>query len=261
MRHAPVALLGVFVILSVAGPSLVRRSPVRQNLELRFASPGTEGYLLGTDEFGRDVAARLVWGTRAAFITSGSGVLIAAAIGIPLGLLAALERRILDRIISLLIDATLSFPGVLLAVALIAALGSGALQISIALGIMFAPLFARTVRAQTLAVSREGYVELSHGVGSSALRTVGMHILPNVIPSTLVIATSSFALCITIEAALSFLGLGSQPPTPTWGLMLREARNYLQIAPHLALLPGMTLALCVFSLNSVGDRIAARFSE
>ncbi len=256
IRVFAVAILVAAAPAAVLVPALSPYSPTEQNLERRFAPPGSEGHLLGTDEFGRDVATRLAWGAWAAAQTAGGGVLLAALIGVPLGVAAGLERRVLDPVIALLVDAALSFPGVLLAVAIIAALGSGAVQVSIALGIMFAPLFARTVRAETLSVSNEGYVELSRGLGTPTLRRICMHIVPNVLPNVLVIATSSFAICITIEAALSFLGLGSAPPQPTWGLMLRDARNYLGIAPHLAILPGVALGLCVFALNTVGDALS-----
>ncbi len=256
MSRIGITILALVIIAAVLGPMVSPYSPVRQNLERRFESPGASGHILGTDEFGRDVATRLVWGARSAFMTAGSGVLLAAVIGLPLGLVAGLERRVLGPVIMLLVDAMLSFPGILLAVALIAVLGSGAFQVSIALGIMFAPLFARTVRAETLSVSQEGYVDVSRGLGTPVRRTVAMHILPNVMPNVLVIATSSFALCITIEAALSFLGLGSQPPTPTWGLMLREARNYLHVAPHLAVLPGLLLGVSVYGLNTFGDALS-----
>ena len=247
------------VLAALFAPAVSPYTPVQQNLERRFEPPGAEGHILGTDEFGRDVATRLAWGARAAFATAGAGVVLAALVGVPLGLAGGLERRVLDKVLMLLIDAALSFPGVLLAVALIAVLGSGATQVSIALGVLFAPLFARTVRAETLSVSQEGYVDVSRGLGTPAHRTVAMHILPNVMPNVLVIATSSFALCITIEAALSFLGLGSQPPTPTWGLMLREARNYLHVAPHLAILPGVVLGLSVYGLNTLGDTLSRLF--
>ncbi|MFP4643734.1 MAG: ABC transporter permease [Spirochaetales bacterium] len=259
MSRIGTIIIVLILAAAVFGPVVSPYSPVQQNLERRFEPPGAAGHILGTDDFGRDVATRLAWGARSALSTAGSGVLLAALIGLPLGLAAGLERRVLGPTIMLLVDAILSFPGILLAVALIAVLGSGALQVSVALGIMFAPLFARTVRAETLSVSQEGYVDVSRGLGTPAYRTVAMHVLPNVMPNVLVIATSSFALCITIEAALSFLGLGSQPPTPTWGLMLREARNYLDNAPHLAILPGLALGLSVYGLNTSGDALSRRF--
>lgn len=253
VRYIAVVILVAATLSALLVPLLSPYTPTGQDLENRFAPPGSEGHVLGTDEFGRDVATRIAWGARAAAQTAGGGVLLAALIGVPLGLGAGLERRVVDPVIALVVDAALSFPGVLLAVAIIAVLGSGAVQVSVALGIMFAPLFARTVRAETLSVSQEGYVELSRGLGTPTLRRICMHIVPNVLPNVLVIATSSFAICITIEAALSFLGLGSAPPQPTWGLMLRDARNYLGVAPHLAILPGVVLGLCVFSLNTLGD--------
>ena len=254
--YIAVAILVAAALSALLVPAFSPYTPTEQHLELRFAPPGSEGHLLGTDEFGRDVATRLAWGAWAAAQTAGGGVLLAALIGVPLGVAAGLERRVIDPVIALVVDAALSFPGVLLAVAIIAVLGSGAVQVSIALGIMFAPLFARTVRAETLSVSQEGYVEISRGLGTRTLRRICMHIVPNVLPNVLVIATSSFAICITIEAALSFLGLGSAPPQPTWGLMLRDARNYLSVAPHLAILPGVVLGLCVFALNTVGDALS-----
>lgn len=253
--------LAVVILLLVAGYGLVvpivsGHAPTDQRLALRLSPPGTVGHLLGTDEFGRDVATRLAYGARAAAGTAGTGILFALVLGVPLGIAAGLERRIIDPLVSLLIDAMLSFPGVLLAIALLTVLGAGSGQVSLALGLMFAPLYARTTRSETLSVSAEPFVTVSRGLGSHPLYTVWLHILPNVLPQALVLSASVAAVSITIEAALSFLGLGIAPPAASWGLMLRDARNYLGTAPWLAILPGAMLGLSVFSLNTLGDAFA-----
>lgn len=236
-------------------------TPTGQRLSVRLSPPGTDGHVFGTDEFGRDVATRMAYGARAAAGTASGGILIAILLGLPLGIAAGLERRVLDPAVSLLIDAMLSFPGVLLAIALLTVLGSGSGQVALALGLMFAPLYARTSRSETLAVSAEPFVTVSRGLGSHPMHTVWLHILPNVIPQAVVLSASVAAISITIEAALSFLGLGVAPPTASWGLMLRDARNYLGTAPWLALLPGIMLGFSVFSLNTLGDTMAERLLQ
>ncbi|TVQ25447.1 MAG: ABC transporter permease [Spirochaetaceae bacterium] len=257
-RFAGVVLV-LLICFAVFTPLISPYTSTEQNIAMRLSAPGTEGHVFGTDEFGRDVATRMAFGTRSAALTAGGGVLLALFIGIPLGIAAGLERRVLDPVLSLVIDALLSFPGVLLAIALLAVLGTGTAQVSLALGIMFAPLYARTARSETLAVSAEPFVTVSKGLGSHPLYTVWLHVLPNVLPQALVLSASVAAVSITIEAALSFLGLGLAPPAASWGLMLRDARNYLGTAPWLALLPGIQLGLSVFALNTLGDALAERF--
>lgn len=251
-----VTVLVVVVVFAVYAPLLVAHAPTAQNLDARFQPPGTEGHLLGTDELGRDVLSRIVYGSRASLGVGGIAVLLSSSVGMALGLVAALAGGVVEDTITILADAVLSFPTILLAIAVVSVLQYGMLQVGAAIGVVFIPVFARLVRAETKAVREEGYFRSSRALGSSLLRTVALHVLPNVLPRVVVQATITFALAIVIESSLAYLGLGTQPPNPSWGLMLRDARNALFHAPWLSVFPGLVLALTIFSLNFLGDRLA-----
>jgi ABC-type dipeptide/oligopeptide/nickel transport system permease subunit len=255
-----VGFVALVVISAVAAPLIAPFDPVAQDLDARFVGPGEQGHPLGTDDFGRDVASRLIYGSRSTLLVGFTAVGLAVALGLLIGLAAGLSQGPLDGALMLLMDAVLSFPTVLLAITVVSVFGYGIVQVMMAVGVIFTPVFARLVRAETLAVKREEYVEASRALGSPARRTVLMHILPNVLPKIIVQASITFALAVVIEASLSFLGLGTQPPEPSWGLMLKDARNYLLRAPWLALYPGIAVALTVLSLNIIADALAERFS-
>lgn len=255
-----VGFVAVVVISAVAAPLIAPFDPVAQDLDARFVGPGEQGHPLGTDDFGRDVASRLIYGSRSTLLVGFTAVGLAVALGLLIGLAAGLSEGLLDGALMLLMDAVLSFPTVLLAITVVSVFGYGIVQVMMAVGVIFTPVFARLVRAETLAVKREEYVEASRALGSPARRTVLMHILPNVLPKIIVQASITFALAVVIEASLSFLGLGTQPPEPSWGLMLKDARNYLLRAPWLALYPGIAVALTVLSLNIIADALAERLS-
>lgn len=255
-----VGFVALVVISAVAAPLIAPFDPVAQDLDARFVGPGELGHPLGTDDFGRDVASRLIYGSRSTLLVGFTAVGLAVVLGLLIGLAAGLSQGPLDGALMLLMDAVLSFPTVLLAITVVSVFGYGIVQVMMAVGVIFTPVFARLVRAETLAVKREEYVEASRALGSPARRTVLMHILPNVLPKIIVQASITFALAVVIEASLSFLGLGTQPPEPSWGLMLKDARNYLLRAPWLALYPGIAVALTVLSLNIIADALAERFS-
>lgn len=244
----------------MAAPVIAPFDPVDQDLDARFVGPGEAGHPLGTDDFGRDVASRLIYGSRSTLTVGFTAVGIALSLGLVIGLISGLAEGIVDSALMLLMDAVLSFPTVLLAITVVSVFGYGVLQVMMAVGVIFTPVFARLVRAETLAIKREEYVEASRALGSPPLRTVWLHILPNVLPKIIVQASITFALAVVIEASLSFLGLGAQPPEPSWGLMLKDARNYLLRAPWLALYPGIAVALTVLSLNIIADALSERFS-
>ena len=253
--------LAVTVLLMVAlfalyAPGIAAHSPTAQNLEARFLPPGSEGHRLGTDELGRDVFARVVYGSRASLAVGTVAVLLSVSVGLALGLTAALAGGLVEDAISVLADAILSFPTILLAITVVSVVQYGILQVGAAVGVVFTPVFVRLVRAETKAIREEGYYLSSRALGSSLMRTVALHVLPNILPRVVVQATITFALAIVIESSLAYLGLGTQPPNPSWGLMLRDARNALFHAPWLSVFPGMLLALTVFSLNFLGDRLA-----
>ncbi|RTZ99837.1 MAG: ABC transporter permease, partial [Deltaproteobacteria bacterium] len=233
--------------------------PTVQNLDDRF-SPPSRTHLLGTDNLGRDIFSRIIFGSRAALIVGIVAVTIAVIIGSVVGLIAALSREITDNILMLLMDSLLSFPTILLAITVVSFFGYGLFQVMIAIGIIFSPIFARLVRAEALVIKTEGFVEASRSLGSSTFKIVYKHIIPNLLGKVIVQCSITFALTIVIEASLSYLGLGTQPPTPSWGLMLKDARNYLALAPWMAIYPGLALALTVFSFNILGDVLSERLN-
>lgn len=253
-------VLVILIATALAAPLLSPFDPTEQRLQQRFLSPGSEGHPLGTDEFGRDVLSRLIHGSRAALTVGGVSVGIGLAVGLVVGLAAGLGGRAADGTLMLLMDSLLSFPTILLAITVVSVFGYGLVQVMLAIGIVFSPVFARLVRAETLGIKEEGYFEASRAIGSPLVKTIVLHVLPNILPRLIVQASVTFALAIVIEASLSFLGLGTQPPEPSWGLMLNNARNYLHNAPWLALYPGLAIALSVLSFNLLGDALSERFS-
>jgi len=251
-------IITIIVAAALAAPLVASHSPTAQNLDLRYARPGTKGHLLGTDNFGRDVFSRVLYGSRSALLVGSVSVSIALSIGMVLGLIAGVKEGVAGNIIMLLMDSLLSFPTILLAVAVVAFLGYGLAQVMIAIGIIFSPVFARIVRAETLAIKAEGYVESSRALGTSTPKMIYLHYLPNMIGKVIVQAAITFALSVVIEASLSYLGLGTQPPNPSWGLMLKDARNFLHNAPWLAIYPGAAIAVTVLSFNVLGDTLAEK---
>ena len=248
--------VGYIVVLAAAAaaaPLLAPADPLLQDLPARFAPPGSPAYPLGADDFGRDVLSRIIYGARAALLVGLVSVGIALAIGLVIGLTAGLLEGPVDSALMLLMDAVLSFPTVLLAITVVSVFGYGLAQVMAAIGVIFSPLFARIIRAETLTLKHEPYVMSAYALGTPLRRIVVVHLLPNMLPKIVVQCTVAFALAIVIEASLSFLGLGAQPPQPSWGLMLRNARNYLFDAPWLAFYPGLAIGLTVFSFNLLGD--------
>lgn len=240
---------------AVAAPLIAPYNPTEQRVEDRF-KPSSTTHMLGTDNFGRDILSRLIYGSRSALLVGIVAVTIAVTIGMIVGLIAGLANRHIDNVLMLLMDSLLSFPTILLAITVVSFLGYGLLQVMLAIGIIFSPVFARLVRAETLVIKTEAYVEASRALGSPIFKTVYKHIIPNLLGKVVVQCSITFALTVVIEASLSYLGLGTQPPEPSWGLMLKDARNYLAIAPWMAIYPGMALALTVLSFNILGDTLS-----
>lgn len=224
------------------------------NLANRLQLPSLK-HPLGTDHLGRDLLVRIIFGARIAILVILTSVTIAVVLGTTIGLLAGYIGGYVDLIVSRIVDALMSFPAVLLALAIVTVLGPGLESVIIAIGIAEAPIFARLSRG-LVAVEKENlYVEAARAIGASHIRILVKHILPNIAGPLLVQATFTSSSAILWEAALSFLGLGVQPPTPSWGLMMAEARAYMRVAPHAIVFPGLAIFLLVFSINTLGEKL------
>jgi peptide/nickel transport system permease protein len=263
MARRPLPMFGLvvvvaFVVVAVAAPRLAPYPPARTDFAA-LRQPPSARYLLGTDEIGRDQLSRVIFGARASLQAGVIGVLIALALGVPLGLVAGYYGGLLDEVIGRLTDAMLAFPFLILAVAMAAALGPSLTNAMIAIGIASAPTFVRLTRAQVMAVRAEDYVQAAVGLGAGDLRVLARHVLPNAFPPILVQATVTIAGAIIAESALSFLGLGVQPPTPSWGGMLNVAKNFLVQAPWMAIWPGLSIFVTVLAFNLVGDGLRDAF--
>lgn len=242
----------VAALAAVAGPSLTPFSPSAQDLPMRLEGP-TRAHPFGLDELGRDVLSRILAGARISFLVGIVVVSVSAAVGTVLGAMAGYFGGVLDDIISRVIDTLLAFPGLLLAIALVAVLGPSLGSVLFALTIIGWVGYARLVRGQVLRAREFEYVQAARALGAAAPRVLFRHIVPAAMPVVVVQATLGMAGAVISEAALSFLGLGVQPPTPSWGTMLNGGRTHLLDAPHLTLFPGLAIALLVLGFNFLGD--------
>lgn len=248
----------VLVVMAVAtavfAPAIAPRDPIRPDfLNVRQAPSAT--YRLGTDDLGRDILSRVIWGARASLLAGVISVSIAVGVGVPLGLVSGYFRGRLDEFIMRLTDALLAFPFLILAIALAAALGPSLQNAMIAIGIVTTPGFIRLTRGQVLAAREEEFVQAARAAGASDPRIMFLHILPNSLAPLLVQASLAIATAIIAESALSFLGLGQQPPAPSWGSMLNTAQSFLERAPWMAIWPGLAIFVTVLSFNLVGDAL------
>ncbi|WP_127523246.1 ABC transporter permease [Mesorhizobium sp. Z1-4] len=253
-RRAVLVALSVFiviVVLCVLAPLVAPADPAKMSVRARLTPPGGD-FLLGADAFGRDVFARLLHAGRVS-LTIGLGVAaLASAIGITIGLVAGFFRR-LDAPLSRLIDAMMAFPDILLAIALVSILGGSIVNVVLALSIVYAPRIARIVRASTLVIRELPYVEAAVALGSSTLTIMTTHVLRNIVSPIIVQATFIFAYAMLAEAGLSFLGVGIDPSTPSWGIMINEGRQYIDQAAFLILFPGIAISVSVLALQLIGD--------
>ncbi|MBV8492760.1 MAG: ABC transporter permease [Alphaproteobacteria bacterium] len=254
-RRAAMIGLGIvvfFILLAAMAPLVSPYDPLATNWAT-VRKPPSAAHLFGTDEIGRDVLARIVWGSRASLLAGLVSVMLALAAGVPIGLVSGYAGGALDATVMRLIDAMLAIPFLILAIALAAFLGPSLTNAMIAIGITQTPIFARLTRGQVLQVKHEDYIEAARAVGNPHLRIVLRHMLPNIVPPLLVQATLATAAAIIAEASLSFLGLGQQPPNPSWGSMLNTAKNFMAQAPWMAIWPGLAIFTLVLSLNLFGD--------
>ena len=256
LRHkgavAGMVVIAIFIVIALLAPIIVPYDPIATSWTL-VRKPPSALHWFGTDELGRDILARAMYGARASLLAGAISVGIACGLGVPLGLLAGYRGGFIDALISRITDAMLACPFLILAIALAAFLGPSLSNAMIAIGITTTPIFIRLPRGQTISVKVEDYVDAARAMCNPPWRIALFHILPNILPALLVQATLSIAAAIIAEAALSFLGLGQQPPAPSWGSMLNAAQRFLTQAPWMALRPGLAIFLVVLSFNLVGD--------
>jgi peptide/nickel transport system permease protein len=247
-------IIAVFLALALFAPLIAPGDPNKTQLLRSLESPSLDS-LLGRDQLGRDILSRIIFGARTSFLIGAMATGIATAIGILLGLVAGFYGRITDTVIMRLVDIMLSFPEFLVALIVVGVLGPGFYNVILSISIVFVPRFVRLMRASTLSVKENDYVEAAFAIGASNLRILFKHILPNSIAPVIVQATLLIGYAVTIAAGLGFLGLGAQPPLSEWGAMLSDGRAYIASAPHIATFPGLAIMLTVVGFNLVGDSL------
>jgi len=246
------AIIFLMIFVAIFAPVVAPYSPIEQNLKERLQPPSLK-HLFGTDEFGRDIFSRVIYGSRTALMVGIIVAAISAAIGVTLGLISGYFGGIVDEVIMRLVDIVWSFPSLILALAIVVILGPGLINAMIAIALVGWASYARVVRAETLSVKEELFVEAARAIGETDLRILISYIFPNVLSSVLVLVTYNIPSAIITASSLSFLGLGAQPPSPDWGLMLSTARTYLTIAPWYSIFPGLAIMITVLGFNFVGD--------
>ncbi len=246
------AIIGLTALIGLVGPAFITADPVAMDFGALLKGP-SRAHWLGTDQFGRDELARLVWGARLSVTIGAAAVALALAIGLPIGALSGYAGGVIDNVLMRCMDALLAFPALLLALGLVAILGPGSTSTTLAIGIVYAPGVARLTRGVVLAERPQEYVQAAHALGQRDRWVLVRHIMPNCVSALLVQASVNFANAMVIEAGLSFLGLGTPPPTPSWGLMLNEARAFMSSAIHVAIVPGVAISLAVLGWNLLGD--------
>lgn len=253
LAFAGCVVLTLFLLFALLAPWLAPHDPAHLNLNARLLPPSATHWF-GTDELGRDVLSRTLYGARVSLIVAAAVVALSLALGVTLGMLAGFYGGFTDTIVNIYLgNAFLALPGILLAITIVAFLGPSLANLILALALAGWVNYARLVRAQVLSVKEREYVQAARSLGASNLHLMFHHILPNILQPLLVQAAVGMAAAVLAEATLSFLGLGVQPPTPTWGAMLNDARSHLFESPYLMFFPAVALALCVFSFNLIGD--------
>jgi ABC-type dipeptide/oligopeptide/nickel transport system permease subunit len=246
------AIVGLTVVVGLLAPLVVTADPVAMNFAELLKGP-SRAHPLGTDQFGRDVLARLVWGARLSVTIGALAVALALVVGVPIGALSGYAGGAIDNVLMRCMDALLAFPALLLALGLVAIMGPGSISTTLAIGIVYTPGVARLTRGVVLAERPQEYVQAAHALGQRDRWVLLRHIMPNCVSALLVQASVNFANAMVIEAGLSFLGIGTPPPTASWGLMLNEARAFMSSALHVAIVPGVAISLAVLGWNLLGD--------
>ncbi len=257
LKKNKAAMFGGFVVIlllfaGITAPWIAPYDPIKQNLRDNLMPPSATHWL-GTDVHGRDIFSRILYGAAISLRIGFLGALLGGAIGVVLGLISGYYGGLADMLIMRLVDIQLAFPGLLLAIAIIAVIGPGLENVIIAVGIFSVPTFTRVVRGSVLSVKQQDFVMAARTVGATGPRIMRVHLFPNILAPVLVLLTMRVATAILTAASLSFLGLGAQPPIPEWGAMLSDGRDYLVLAPHVATFPGLAILLAVLGFNLLGD--------
>lgn len=263
LKQDKTALCGFFIIVGLVLVAIFASwlAPFDfsdQHIVHSFRGPSSS-FWLGTDEFGRDLLSRIIWGTRPALLVGVLSVILAVAIGVPIGVVAGFKLGWIDRVVTWCVDIMLSFPSLLLGLMIVTLLGSGTLKVIIAIGISHIPQYIRLARGPTMALRNLDFVSATRALGAGDMRIAFSHILPNIIGPIIIMGTLSIAGAIRMEASLSFLGLGVQPPTPSWGNMIREGVENILQSRWIALFPGLALTSSVLAFNMVGDSLRDMF--
>ena len=259
MPRVPLALIALFVLVALFAPALAIYDPLAQD-PTAHAKPPSALHPLGTDYVGRDVLSRVVAASRPSLGVGAASMVVAVVVGSALGIVSGYAGGAFDLLVQRVVDVLLTLPGLVLALAMLAVLGAGFGSLIAVIGLVLAPGVARVVRSDTLVVSATGYIEAARAVGARDRRILALHVLPNVRATILVLASLALGNAILFEAALSFLGLGVQPPQPSWGNMLSgPARAYFEVAPWMALFPGLAVSLAVLGFNLLGDSLRDLF--
>lgn len=258
LRHRPavvgLCVLVVFILAAVFAPLIAPYDPIASNFMAVRQGPSA-AHWLGTDELGRDLLSRLIYGARTSLMAGVVPVIVALVVSIPLGLLSGYVGGFIDSLLMRITDALLAIPFLVLAIALTAILGPGLNNAMLAIGIAAIPVFLRLSRGTAMAIMKEDYIEAARAGGNSPVRIALRHVLPNMVPPLFVQATLTVATAIIVEASLSFLGLGQRPPAPSWGSMLNDAQRFLRTMPLMSMWPGLAIFMVVMSINIVGDGI------
>jgi peptide/nickel transport system permease protein len=257
---AGIAMLTLFALSALFAPLLAPQDPLRQNLDEDLVSYSVE-HPLGTDKLGRDILSRTIYGARISLIVGCATVALSVTIGFALGSLSGYFGGWVDQSMMRLVDILMAFPGILLAIAFTAVLGPGLDHVVLALCLIGWTTYARLVRGEILALREREFIHAARALGCRPTRIILRHLLPNLLPPLLIQATFGLAAAIVAEGSLSFLGLGIESPTPSWGSMLNDGRQFLLVAPHLTSYPGLALMLTVLALNLVGDALQDRLNS
>ena len=245
-------IVAIYIFVAVFAPLISPMDPLKQNLSDKRMPPN-KTHLLGTDQFGRDILSRILYGTQYALLVSSMSILLSLVFGTLFGLIAGYFGRAIDEAIMRIMDIFLAFPYLLLAILIVSALGPGIWNTILAIGIWGVPIFARQARGAVIAIRDREFIQAARAIGTPGIRIMAIHLFPNIIPPIVVYAALYMGYAILMESALTFLGLGIQPPTPSWAEMIASGRNYVVVAPHIATIPGLAIMFATLGFNLLGD--------